>query len=1448
VSYQIQYSEDGQNFNTVFSQTNRIGIETLKPGTCYVYRIVTICPGGSASAPTPGEFCTEPATPQCNRPASVQVEVRSETTAFIVWSPVSAARDYLIEISTDNQNFTPAAVSERSEFLLENLQPNTRYFVRIRSRCGEATVSDPTQPREFRTSAPCPVVEGLVLAELVATEAVVRWTAAPGAQQYEVWVQTGTGQPQLNQTVTATQAVIRPLIQGTVYRVYIVTVCNEGRKSGPSSTLEFESQRPDCPTPSGLQVSNVSQQSARVSWTAVPAATAYRVSLSNNGGQTYDLIFTAPTHTGFVVQPLNPGTNYLVRVQTICANEVLSAPSQPQGFRTLQGFSCPAPTSVSVSQIASTSAFVSWPRVVEAIQYEITYTGPSGSQTLPRQAATSVFLNNLSPQTTFVITVRSICANDSLSTPSNPREFTTVALPQCPTPREVRVELVNSTTASISWSSVSGALSYQVVLYDAQRNVIREWISPTPNAEAQNLVQGTAYFVAVRSICANQVRSDLTDLVPFETPAPVQCPRPANLEVVSRTTDAAVVEWTPVAGAVSYEVSVSRDGGNTFQNAITQLPRAELAPLASGDVLIVRVRTLCSGDRFSPYTEPIEVRPASPTDCPVPAGIEIGNLTPTTAFVSWPPVTGATAYEVSYETTSGWIKLNITQRTNQLISGLMPGTAYRVRVRAVCANGQFSNPTEPRPFTTPQQSACTPPASIGASRIESNLIRLNWPRVSGALGYEVAFSSDGGNTFSVRITQDTLLLLSSLQAGVNYVIRIRTLCTGNVYSDPVFNEFRTPLPNECPAPRNVRIAERGVNFLLVRWDAAPSAIRYQVEYRRVGDPQYMSLAPTTDLVRELVNLTPEDTFEVRVRSICGEQSQNVSPYSEPVTGITDPLPQSCPEVNQLFFPNVRSDRAVIEWNIPQGPPQPISYDVLFSRDGGQTFESLSVSTNRVEIDRLRPQTTYFVKVRSVCVGNVVAPESSTGSFTTTGEDICPVPVPFVSSLSSTEASVSWPRVFGALIYEISSSNRPNGPFGNTQYTQDTSWKYNNLVAGDTLFVRVRAACSLVPSLFSNYSGTLQVVVPVPFCSAPSEVAFSQIGSNSAAIEWPRSSSPIASGYRIRISGDGGRTFDTLLTTGTRLLLNDLKPATTYLVYVSTLCLGNRSSDEVSGDFRTLPPQGCTTPQNLEVRNVTSNSAEISWNTVPGALGYQLAYKETQSQFFTTVTLTANTYVIPGLAAERRYLVQVRAICDTSSTPYTPWTDQMYFETKPFVLACPAPESIDIRPGQTTATLTWPAIPNATMYLVAYGEASALNLLSISVPTNQITLSNLRPNTTYKVRIRVTCGNDRSVFTPTVQFTTLAPREDAVSSDLKSLTLYPNPARSQANIRFTSTEAGVVEVKLLDLSGRQIYQSSVLTAKGNNESTLSLEGLPAGLYLVQLEVDGYRSVTKLWIQD
>lgn len=70
----------------------------------------------------------------------------------------------------------------------------------------------------------------------------------------------------------------------------------------------------------------------------------------------------------------------------------------------------------------------------------------------------------------------------------------------------------------------------------------------------------------------------------------------------------------------------------------------------------------------------------------------------------------------------------------------------------------------------------------------------------------------------------------------------------------------------------------------------------------------------------------------------------------------------------------------------------------------------------------------------------------------------------------------------------------------------------------------------------------------------------------------------------------------------------------------------------------------STPTNLKTTDITSNSAKLSWDAVPHATKYIVAYAETNSPTI-TVDVTSTTYVLSGLPSEATYLWTVKAVGD-----------------------------------------------------------------------------------------------------------------------------------------------------------------------------------------------------------
>jgi hypothetical protein len=75
--------------------------------------------------------------------------------------------------------------------------------------------------------------------------------------------------------------------------------------------------------------------------------------------------------------------------------------------------------------------------------------------------------------------------------------------------------------------------------------------------------------------------------------------------------------------------------------------------------------------------------------------------------------------------------------------------------------------------------------------------------------------------------------------------------------------------------------------------------------------------------------------------------------------------------------------------------------------------------------------------------------------------------------------------------------------------------------------------------------------------------------------------------------------------------------------------------------------------------------------------------------------------------------------------------------------------------------------------------------------------------------------------------------------LELLGSFPNPARSQATVRFAVPEqtTGDVQLELYDLLGRQVKTIPAAEASGRVEQTLDVSDLPSGTYLLRLSAGG-----------
>jgi hypothetical protein len=225
-----------------------------------------------------------------------------------------------------------------------------------------------------------------------------------------------------------------------------------------------------------------------------------------------------PTGTTQLATGLLAATNYIWHVKTDCSNN-----SQDVTFTTSSNTStfCPSPAQLNNSNITQSSATLSWTPVSGATSYSLEYK-PSGTSTWITVSSintNSLTLSNLTAGTAYDWWVKANC-----SVYSALAAFTTTSTQNtgnaCNAPGNLTTTNVTSTSATFSWSAVTGAQSYSVKY---KKGNGKNWTVvnniTTTSHTLTNLTKSSAYQWMVSSKCAGNTTSAYTNAVSFSTPS-----------------------------------------------------------------------------------------------------------------------------------------------------------------------------------------------------------------------------------------------------------------------------------------------------------------------------------------------------------------------------------------------------------------------------------------------------------------------------------------------------------------------------------------------------------------------------------------------------------------------------------------------------------------------------------------------------------------------------------------------------------------------------------------------------------------------------------------------------------------------------------------------------------------------------------------------------------------
>ncbi len=286
--------------------------------------------------------------------------------------------------------------------------------------------------------------------------------------------------------------------------------------------------------------------------------------------------------------------------------------------------------------------------------------------------------------------------------------------------------------------------------------------------------------------------------------------------------------------------------------------------------------------------------------------------------------------------------------------------------------------------------------------------------------------------------------------------------------------------------------------------------------------------------------------------------------------------------------------------------------------------------------------------------------------------------------------------------------------------------------------------------WSTSAGSFTISVDctvVPECESPLGITVNNITEDGADITW--SAANVGDDQweiSLTVGGQGPDEGIIASVSGTpAYTATGLDPATTYTVYLRTVCSSEVSSDwAFNGEFTTLEAEEeCESPLGITVDNITEDGAEITWSAANAGdnqweISLTVGGQTADQGIIATVTGTP-IYTATGLDPDTTYTVYLRTIC--SSEVSSDWAFNGDFTT----LEAEEPgscEGIDafVTTWTTTASgqsITIPTYSGETYdYTVDWGDGSS----NTNVPGN---ISHTYANAgTYTVSI---CGTFPRIY-------------------------------------------------------------------------------------------------------